>query len=360
MNPGAKDNRTELNNIARYLMASAKGLLAADESNKSATKRLEALNITSNPENRRRYRQMLFQTPDLARYISGVILYDETIRQSTDQGQTIPQFLGQLGIIPGIKVDKGLVELTNFAPEQITEGLDGLAGRLAEYHQMGARFTKWRAVFSVSDSTPTEAAIHANAIVFARYAALCQQAGLVPIVEPEVLYDGDHTLTQSGATIERVMKLTFEILKLYRVDLSGMILKTSMALPGKATNATNDPTAVAQATVAALKAAVPSDVAGIVFLSGGQTPEQATANFAAIIKLVGGQAGNANDAAAPQSQSQSSPWPLTFSFSRAVQDPAMTLWLGRDENTRAAQDAFAHRLAANSAARAGQPLPDGD
>lgn len=326
----------QLYQIASQLMASPKGLLAADESNKSATRRFEALNITSNPENRRTYRQLLFTTPDLEKYISGVILYDETIRQSTDDGQSIPQYLQQRGVIPGIKVDQGLVELTNFAPEQITEGLDGLAERLSEYYQMGARFTKWRAVFQISPSSPTETAIHANAMVFARYASLVQAAGLVPIVEPEVLYDGQHTLAESQHTIMTVLQITMSFLAAYKVDPKGLIVKTSMALPGKDTGSSNDPTAVAEATVAALRDSLPDDIAGVVFLSGGQTPVQATQNLAAVTAL------------------GSQKWPITFSYSRAVQDPAMRLWLGRRDNVRAAQDAFAQRLRLNSAARAGQ------
>ncbi len=332
-------DKNELYNLARYLFVMPKGILAADESNKSSSKRLEALNIVPNEENRRRWRQLLFTAPDIEKFLTGVILYDETIRQKADDGRPFAQLLGEKGIVAGIKVDKGLVELTNFAPEQITEGLDGLSARLSEYVALGARFAKWRAVFAISDKTPSAAAMHANATMLGRYAAECQKAGLVPIVEPEVLYDGNHSLEQSQSTIIRVLQVLFEVLGAYQVDFKALILKTSMALPGKESGIPMTPTAVAQATLAALTTAVPKEVAGIVFLSGGQTPEQATTNLAAIA------------AAGPQA------WPITFSFSRALQDPAMTMWQGRDENLRAAQDIFVHRLMLNSVARANNYSP---
>lgn len=326
----------ELYNTVSYLFAGSKGLLAADESNKSATRRFEALNIKSTPETRRKYREMLFTTPGIEQWVSGVILYDETWRQSDHSDTPLPQLLAEKAILPGIKVDKGLVDFTNFAPEQVTEGLDGLAARLQEYAQGGARFTKWRAVFQISPTTPTDAVIHFSATQLARYAALAQAAGLVPIVEPEVLYDGHHSLEQSSHTIVKVMTVLFQVLLAYRVDLQGLILKSAMALPGKDDNRSNDPQAVADATLSAFASSVPHSVGGVVFLSGGQTPVQATQNLAAIT------------ARGPQ------PWPLTFSYSRAVQEPAMKLWLGRADNVRAAQDAFAERLRLNAAARAGQ------
>ena len=316
-------------------MSGSRGLLAADESNKSAMKRFEALNIPCNEQTRRDYREMLLTTPHISQYITGVIFYDETIRQSTRDGMPFTKLLEENGILPGIKVDKGLVDLTNFENETVTEGLDGLGQRFAEYHQMGARFAKWRAAFQISASSPSQAAIHANATMFARYSALAQAAGIVPIVEPEVLYDGNHSIEQSEETIKKVLSITLEVLKAYKVDLSGLIVKTSMVLPGKESGAPHDAQAVASRTVAVLKEAVPAEVAGVVFLSGGQTPQQATENLAAICKF------------------SELPWPLTFSYSRAVQDPAMKLWLGRDENIRAAQDAFALRLKLNSAARSG-------
>lgn len=326
-------------------MVSPKGLLAADESNKSATKRFESLNIPSNAETRRQYRQMLLTTPNLEKYISGVIFYEETIGQSTDDGTPFTQYLAKKGILTGIKVDKGLVELTNFAPEQITEGVDGLADRLKLFAQSGARFAKWRAAYTISDTTPSDAAVHAGNLMMARYAALCQAAGIVPIVEPEVIYNGAHNLERCEKTITTIVASLFDILKAYRVDNKGLILKTSMVLSGKTSGQTDDPKTVAEATLRTLRASTPDDVAGVVFLSGGQTPVQATANFAAI---------SASVAASP------TPWPLTFSFSRAVQEPAMALWLGRTENVHAAQDAFAKRVELNASARAGTYSPTDD
>lgn len=326
-------------------MVSPKGLLAADESNKSATKRFESLNIPSSPETRRQYRQLLLTTPNLEKYISGVIFYEETIGQSTDDGTPFTQYLAKKGILTGIKVDKGLVELTNFAPEQITEGLDGLADRLKLFAQSGARFAKWRAAYTISENTPTDASVHAGNLIMSRYAALSQAAGIVPILEPEVIYDGTHSLERCEKTITTVISGMFDLLKAYKVDNKGLILKTSMVLSGKTSGQKDDPETVATATLRTLRASTPEDVAGVVFLSGGQSPVQATANFAAI---------SADVAKSPV------PWPITFSFSRAVQEPAMALWLGRAENVHAAQDAFAKRVELNAAARAGTYSPTDD
>src|SRR3990167_1264382 len=226
-------NETELNKIARYLFSPQKGLLAADESNNSAKKRFDGLNIPCSEETRRQYRELLFTAPNLEKYISGIILYDETIRQSTSQGQNFAQYLTQKGIIAGIKVDKGLVDFTNFPTEKITEGLDGLSERLSEYYQMGARFTKWRAALNISDTTPTEASIHANATMMGRYAALTQEAGMVPIVEPEVLYDGTHSIEKCAQILDKTLTILIQILSAYRVNFPGLILKTSMVLSGK-------------------------------------------------------------------------------------------------------------------------------
>jgi len=324
-----------LNSIARALMANPKGLLAADESTKSCCKRFDALKITCNDESRRQWRQLLCMSPNINRYISGVILYDETIRQSVDGGMTFAEALDQNGIIPGIKVDKGLIEMDNFAPQTITEGLDGLAERLSEYYQMGARFTKWRSAFQISTGSPSLSVIRANLVIMARYASMAQTAGMVPIVEPEVLYDGNHSIETSYKAICQVLEVLFEELELLKVDLSGLILKTSMVLAGKESQL-SAPSEVAEHTLKALNKCVPHKVAGIVFLSGGQTPEQASANLNAI-GLSGHQ-----------------PWPITYSYSRAVQDPVMKLWKGKAVNTKKAQEKFIQLLAQNSAARNGE------
>ena len=327
-----------LSSIAKQLLSDPKGLLAADESTKSANKRFAALNIEQSEEMRRIYRQMLFTSPNVAQYISGVILYDETIRQTSDNGTPFTKLLQDQGIIPGIKVDGGLVDLTNFPDETITEGLDGLADRLAEYYAMGARFTKWRAAFVVDEAKklPTSTAIHANLHVMARYASLAQAAGIVPIVEPEVLYDGAHSQKACKDTLSTVLRILFELLTAYRVDLTGVILKSSMVLAGKENPKQADPHDVATATLQVFNDRVPTDLAGIVFLSGGQSPDMATANLNAI-----GSAGK-------------QPWPITFSFSRAVQDPAMQKWNGKSENVAEAQSIFAELIANNSLARDGK------
>jgi len=330
-------NKPSIQSIASTLMTTPKGLLAADESNKSATKRFDALNIECTEETRRQYRQLLLTTPNFAQYISGVILYDETIRQNTDDGTPLTKYLEDIGVTPGIKVDGGLVDFTNFPGETITEGLDGLSTRLAEYYAMGARFTKWRSAFTVDSASrlPTNASIHANMNVMARYAAIVQSAGMVPIVEPEVMYDGSHSLKDCKDILSQVLRILFELLAAYKVDNTGLILKTSMVLAGKDCAVQSTPEAVAEATLDVLQTRVPKDVAGIVFLSGGQSPAQATANLAAICK------------------SKHLLWPVTYSFSRAVQDNAIKAWGGKPENTIKAQAELAERLIANSAARSG-------
>lgn len=327
-----------LQTIAAQLMTSPKGLLAADESNKSAKKRFDALGIDCNEETRRQFRQMLLTSPNFAQYISGVIFYDETIRQTTDDGTPFTKLLEKQNIIPGIKVDGGLVDFTNFPGETITEGLDGLADRLTEYYKMGARFTKWRSAFLINEESrlPTLAAIHANLNVMARYATIVQAAGMVPIVEPEVLYDGKHSIKATSDTLSQVLRVLFELLKAYRVDLSGLILKTSMVMAGKDNTEQSTPEDTAKATLSILQERVPKEVAGIVFLSGGQTPDQATANLAAI------------EASGQQ------PWQLTYSFSRAVQEGALSTWAGKAENVASAQAQLIERLVANSATRSGK------
>jgi len=316
-------------------MIEPKGLLAADESNKSANKRFLALNIAETEEMRRQYRQLLLTTPSLASYISGVILYDETFHQKTDNGTPFVQLLQKSDILPGIKVDTGLVPLTNFVDETVTEGLDGLPQRLEQYYKLGARFTKWRAAFSVNqiNRLPSQVAIHTNLEIMARYATIAQAAHMVPIVEPEVLYGGDHSIQACKDTLSQVLRVLFELLIAYKVDLSGVILKTSMVMAGATSKTQSTPEEVASSTLSVLHDRVPVEVAGVVFLSGGQTPEQATNNLSAICK------------------SGHTPWPVSFSYSRAVQEPAMQTWAGDTQNTKAAQAAFMQRLAANSAAR---------
>ncbi len=332
----SQNNYDSLQKTIKQLMAPGKGLLAADESTKSANARLAALGLDQTEDMRRAWRELLFTTPDLNDFISGVILYDETIRQQTSDNQgTFAQYLVSKDIIPGIKVDLGLVELTNFPGEKITEGLDGLDARLSEYKAMGARFAKWRAAFSIGRTIPSEAAVHANGNVFGRYASLCQKHGIVPIIEPEVLYEGAHSLEQAEVATTRILKTTIDIVRAYRVDLQGVIVKTSFVLAGADEVQQSTAAEVGSATLRTLKAAIPPETGAIVFLSGGQSPAQASANFNAV-----GQAG-------------AQPWPITFSFSRAVQDPAMKAWLGKNENVTKAQRIFYHRLACNSAARTG-------
>ena len=321
--------------IAKQMMADPKGLLAADESSRTCQKRFDALKIDCTDESRRQWRQLLCMSPNIELYISGVILYDETIRQKTDEGLTFADALTKKGIIPGIKVDMGLVPMDNFEPATITEGLDGLPLRLNEYYEMGARFTKWRSAFEVNSGELDEAVIRYNLMVMARYASIAQSANMVPIVEPEVLYEGNHTIEQSAKATQKIIKILFEELAKLKVSLSGAILKTSMVLAGTK-SVMSKPTEVADATLKVLNNSVPKEVAGIVFLSGGQSPEQATANLNAI-GLKGEQ-----------------PWPITYSYSRAVQDPVLKLWRGKEVNTKKAQAIFSKLLAQNSAARNGQ------
>lgn len=326
----------ELHDTVSKLLAPRKGLLAADESTKSASVRFQTLGIPCTDETRRQYRQMLITTPGIEEYLSGVIFYDETIRQATDDGTLFPAYLESKGIVPGIKVDKGLVPLDNFEGETITEGLDGLGDRLAEYYKMGARFAKWRAAFTVNEKQPTQAALHANLHTMARYASLCQSHKIVPIVEPEILYDGPQGLERAHATTSAALQLLVQMLKAYRVDLSGCILKTSMVLAGKKSGEASSPQEVAEHTLAVLHEAIPTGMAGVVFLSGGQSPEQARDNLQAI-----GAQGE-------------QPWPITFSYSRAVQDPAMKAWAGKPENLAKAQAIYAQLTHNVSLARHGQ------
>lgn len=328
---------TELGSTITALMVRGKGLLAADESNTTIAARFRPFAIEPTEENRRSYRQMLFTTPDLATYISGVILFDETIRQRADDGRTFVELLVERGITPGIKVDRGTTPLAGAPDERITEGLDGLRERLQEYRTLGARFAKWRAVISIGSGRPSSYALDTNAHDLARYAALCQEMGMVPIVEPEVLMDGDHSLEQSFEATEATLDRVFTSLRAQRVVLEQMLLKPNMVLPGAGSPRQATVLEVAEATVGCLRRAVPAAVPGIVFLSGGQAPLTATAHLNAMNTMPTGR-----------------PWPLSFSFARALQAPALEAWRGESSNLTAAQRAFYHRAHCNSAAREGR------
>jgi fructose-bisphosphate aldolase class I len=332
---GARD----LEATARALVAPGKGILAADESMGTIAKRLKGAGIAVTDENRRAYREVLLTTTGLGEFISGVILFDETLRQKTAEGATLVSLLQRQGIIPGIKVDRGAKPLAGFLDEKITEGLDGLRDRLGEYVELGARFAKWRAVISIFPDKPTRTCLAANAHALARYAALSQEAGLVPIVEPEVLMDGDHTIARHGEVTEAMLQHVFQALHEHRVRLEAMLLKVNMFLSGTMCSKQSDTDEVAAATLAGMKRRVPAAVPGIVFLSGGQSDEQATANLNALNRLGG------------------APWELSFSYGRALQSPALKAWAGKSENASAAQRALHHRAKCNSAARSGSYSP---
>lgn len=321
--------------IVRALLAKGKGILAADESTATMNKRLEAVGAGITPEVRSAYRELLFTAPRIEAYLSGVILYDETIRAETSHGVPFADLLTARGMIPGIKVDKGTVPLDGFPEEVVTEGLDGLAARLSEYYDLGARFTKWRAVIAIGDSLPTDQCLRIHAMTLARFAALSQAAGMVPIAEPEVLLHGNHDIVRAQEVTERTLTVLFETLADYRVDLSALILKSSMVLAGDGAGVQSSPEEVADATLRAFSAAVPKEMPGIVLLSGGQTPKRATENLQAI--------------AAHGAQ----PWQITFSYSRALEEPVLTAWKGDMANTEAAQHALLHRLMLNAKAQTG-------
>ncbi|MES2155031.1 MAG: class I fructose-bisphosphate aldolase [bacterium] len=331
------DTKT-LEATAQALVAGTKGILAADESTATIGKRFQAIGTESTESSRRDYRHLLFTTPGAGDSVSGAILYDETLRQKASDGTPIVSVLAKAGIIPGIKVDTGAYDLPNFPGEKITEGLDGLRGRLAEYHKIGARFTKWRAVITIGDGIPTGYCIKANAQALARYAALAQEAGLVPIVEPEVLMDADNTVERCEEVTAEAWRVTFNALRKARVHLPGMLLKPNMVIAGKKCPVQAPAQVVAERTVTLLRAHVPPAVPGIVFLSGGQSPEQATEHLRLMNRL------------GPH------PWKLSFSYGRALQDPALKAWGGKPANVKAAQDAFAKVARANAAACAGKTL----
>ena len=326
----------ELAAVAQAMVAPGRGILAADESSPTIKKRFDSIQAESTEENRRVYREMLFTTAGAAEFISGVILFDETIRQSTRDGVPFPQYLADQGMIPGIKVDKGAKALAGFPGEKVTEGLDGLRERLAEYVELGAKFAKWRAVITIGDGLPTDYCIAANAHALARYAALCQEAGIVPIVEPEVLMDGPHTLERCYEVTATTLVRVYEELDAHRVDLTGTVLKPNMVISGSEATDRAGVQEVAEATVRCLKAHVPEAVPGIAFLSGGQTAEEATAHL------------NAMNAMGPH------PWQLSFSYGRALQAPALASWGGDLANYDAGQAAFLKRARLNGLARHGK------
>lgn len=331
-------NVQQLKETAQALVASDKGLLAMDESNPTCNKRFAQLGIPQTVEARRAYRELIVTTPGLGECIGGAILYDETIRQQKSDGTPFITVLIEAGIIPGIKVDQGAKDLAGHPGEKVTEGLDGLRGRLAEYSKMGARFAKWRAVIAIGDGIPSWGSIDANAHALARYAALCQEAGLVPVVEPEVLMDGEHSLEQCYKATDELLRTVFSQLFAQRVTLEGMILKPNMVLPGLSCPHQESVEEVADATVNCFLRAVPAAVPAIAFLSGGQSPELASARLNAMNLRFKSRL----------------PWAVAFSFSRAIQQPALEIWKGQDNNVLAAQQALYHRARCNQAARRGE------
>src|SRR5690349_3608523 len=330
----------QLQSTAEALVAEGKGILAADESTGTIKQRLDSIGVESTEETRRAYRDLLFTTEGAEEFISGVIFFDETIRQSTSDGTPFPKLLESKGIIPGIKVDIGAKPLALTDGETITEGLDGLRGRVDEYRELGARFAKWRGTYSIDGERPSEYCIWTNAHALARYAALCQEAGLVPIVEPEVLQDGTHTLEQSARATGRALQALYTELHDQRVDYRGTLLKPNMVLSGYDASDRAGVDEVAEATLEILYKHVPAGVPGIVFLSGGQTDEAATAHL------------NAMNKRGPH------PWQLSFSYGRALQAPALKAWVGKPENVAAAQRAYYHRAKMNGAARTGMYAPE--
>ena len=329
--------------IANAMVEKGRGILAADESTPTCTKRFDSIGVDSTEANRNAYRDMLFTTPGMEEFISGVILFDETLRQSTlKDGTPFPEYLTNLNVIPGIKVDKGAHNLPGTEGEKVTEGLDGLDARLKEYYELGARFAKWRAVITINESEPSSTCVAANAHALARYAALCQENGIVPIVEPEILMDGSHTVEDSFIVTEEVLHSVFYELYGQNVLLEGMILKPNMVLSGYKCSEQASVDEVAEMTVTVLKRCVPSAVPGIAFLSGGQSNEDATAHLNSMNKIL----------------DNNSPWNLTYSYGRALQAPALDAWRGKEKNVPAAQDAFCKRAKLNSLATKGDYSAD--
>lgn len=332
----------DLVSIAKAMVAPGKGILAADESTGTIEKRFNTIKVDNVEENRRAYRDMLFTAKGLGQYISGVILYDETLRQKSADGTAFVDLLAKQGILPGIKVDTGAKPLALCPGEQITEGLDGLQKRCAEYAKMGAKFAKWRAVINIGKDIPSATCIEENAHALARYAAICQDAGIVPIVEPEVLMDGEHTIDRCEEVTERTLNALYDALYLNRVSLEGSVLKPSMVISGKECKQQAGVDEVAERTVRTLKRTVPGAVAGIVFLSGGQSDEIATAHLNAMNRIFKGNL----------------PWPLSFSYGRALQQPSLKAWGGNAANVPSAQSALLHRSRMNSLACEARYTPD--
>jgi fructose-bisphosphate aldolase class I len=328
--------RQSLESIAQKMVAPGKGILAADESFPTIKKRFDSIKIKSTEENRRAYRDMLFTTPGIEKHVSGVIMFEETLRHKTGDGTPFPKLLSSMGSVPGVKVDKGAKPLINFTDEKITEGLDGLRDRLAEYYGLGARFTKWRAVITIGHGLPTSFCVDANAHVLARYAALSQEAGLVPIVEPEVLMDGDHTIERCERITTATLEHVFFHLHAHRVQLEGMVLKPNMVISGTDCEEQANVQQVAEATVRTLMRTVPASVPGIVFLSGGQSPILSTQHL------------NAMNAMGDH------PWQLSFSYGRALQQEALNAWGGKPSNVAQGQNAYLHRAKCCGAARYGK------
>lgn len=323
----------ELENIAKSLVAEKKGIFAADASTKTLTKRFGEMGLSLTPELNLAYRQIIFSTPQIEEYLSGIILFEDTAKQNMKDGKLIPAFLQEKGIIPGIKVDGGLEEV---GEETLTKGLEGLSDRLKAFKDLGLKFTKWRAAFKISDLYPSDQNLDENLSRMAEYALTAQENGFVPIVEPEVLLDGNHTTTRCEEITTKTLKILFEKLNTKGVSLKGLILKVNMILPGKDSGVKAAPLEVANATIRTIKNSVPNEVSGVVFLSGGQTPEEATKNLNELEKL-----------------GKDAPWPLSFSFERGLEADAMSVWLGKEENTGIVQDTFLKRLKAVSLARQG-------
>jgi len=329
-----------LSKTAAAMVARGKGVLAADESSGTCEKRFKSIGVECTEESRRTYRGLLFTTSGAEQFVSGVILFDETLRQKTNDGVLFPDYLANKGILPGIKVDKGAMDLALCPGEKVTEGLDGLRPRLAEYFKLGARFAKWRAVITIGPGIPSHACLYANAHALARYAALCQEASIVPMIEPEVLLDGAHTVERAEEVTEAALRATYAAMAAHNVSLEHLILKTSMVVSGKECARQAPVDEVAERTIRVLKRTVPAAQPGIVFLSGGQTDEAATAHLNAMAATKG------------------LPWPLTFSYSRALQNPALKAWRGEAKNAVAAQRAFHHRAHMNGLAAQGKWKPE--
>ncbi len=328
-----------LSEIAKRLVATGKGILAADESDKTIEKRFSTIGLESTSENHRLYRQLLFKTANIEKYTSGIILFDETIRQNSDEGISFTKLLNDRGIIPGIKVDQGTMEFEPGSAEKITQGLEGLETRLSDYKSLGAQFTKWRAVITIGEKIPTDSCIEANAVLLAKYAKISQECDMVPIVEPEVLMDGGHDIQKCEEITYKTLKVVFKALNTEGVEISGMLLKPNMVIKGKECFKESSSKEIADATIRCFSEVIPRELPGIVFLSGGQSPEEATENLNEI---------NKRDFYCERS----------FSFGRALQEPVLKSWLGKTENIENAQKAFYHRLNMNSLARSGKYLPE--